>query len=535
MADLSDAFRSVLTDVDKLISDISPFSPEEKGEQRRLLEKWRDMFDSPCRLAVGGAIKQGKSSLVNAMLGHDWSAVGCTETTGTICVMTNKVALQINRPVCCVRHDGTSERWVSLQEAEQMQGIERKQLEEAQGIRWLEYALGQLAPPFLADFELVDTPGVCSADSTGGQTHDSISHGFIKEVDALVLVVRNTMDEMNRELLEAFYSNRSEAIQSSGSGVYIVRTNVDRGCATVEEMEEKKKQLTNDIRNEAILNYGFQESTRVFCVSSTLESKLTCLGADGMKALYTRLRPSYSSMREIPREERRKLLEELGDSCQMIVDSIFRYESYNEVCDVLHAAAGVQELREYIIAEMRNKKLLYRLEHMTGELLRYFQYDYARKIQRYNDILVSEREDFTRFCAMVDSHPEFSRGQLGALLQQVKNSFSQTGISDTEEASTGIVGKLQRIRYALEILRLREDVNEYYYVHQQNFSQDEINDIELLCERNGQVFRPVLSYVQNRYQYWRNMKTKIIYGDFHNVCAKLTYIYGRYVVLLGDQ
>jgi len=531
-ADIVTAFREMLSQAENLVSDVSPFSREEKGEDRSRVEAWRNMFESSCRLAVVGSAKQGKSTLVNALLQHDWSAVGCTETTGTICVMTNKRPLQASRPVHCVSHDGKGTRWVSLAEADAMQGHDREQLARAENVRWLEYALGHLAPPFLADFELVDTPGTGAIIGADGKTHDDISLSFVKDVDALLLVTQDTLGELNKEILKAFQSNRSI---DGGAAVFIVCTQADINCQSVAKMRQKKLDKSRAVREEAISNYQFADSTRVFAVSAALENTLRRVGDAGFSALYEKLRSSCRNSDDISDELLEWVESVLGHAAPLdvILDAVFTANSPNELMETLHDLAGVQELNRFITEEMRAKKLVYRMDRLLTVVTNYFQYDYGSRISGYKELLSREQAAYARFCRMMDGDPDFQSGQLGALLKQVRNNFSQQGVEEVENGRLRLVSRLQELSHSMRLLRQREEVFTYYCSHRNRFTSEESEEIEAVCERNGRLFNPSLEYVGQRRNYWRRKADRMIFADMQYFCQIMKKIYERYIIDLS--
>ena len=536
MSDIVTEFREILSVADNLVGSVSPFPRAEKTAHIAQVAAWRKMFESSCRLAVAGSANQGKSTLVNALLEHDWAAVGCTETTGTICVMTNKTALQATKPVRCVSRDGSGNCWVSVEEANAMQGHSREHLQRAQNICWLEYALGQLAPPFLADFELVDTPGTGAIVGTDGESHDRISLSFVKDVDALLLVTQDTLGELNKKILKAFHSNRRVDAQDSGAGVFIVCSHADLNCGSVEEMQARIQQKSEAVKQEAVENYRFPATTRVFCVSARLENILLQMGAGGMEDLYRKVHATCTDIDDLTEELEEEIIGIAGTSSvvDVILDAVFREKSPQAAADCLHKLAGVQELRKCITEEMKAKKLLFRMERMVEELLRYFLYDYPAGIRRYETILHEEQAAYRKFCHIVDVEPEFRRGQLGALLQAVQKNFSPIGVEEVERGRLLLVDKLQRLKTnGLELLRLRVDVYAYFEAHRSMFAA-EAEEIEALCERNGRLFTPNMASVRKRRVYWLNKSKRMVDRRRSEFCMKVHDIYAKFV-LLGGQ
>ena len=58
-----------------------------RNQYLHIIEEYIISLKEPCRLAVTGRVKSGKSSLINIILGEDLAKVGTSETTSTINIL----------------------------------------------------------------------------------------------------------------------------------------------------------------------------------------------------------------------------------------------------------------------------------------------------------------------------------------------------------------------------------------------------------------------------------------------------------------
>lgn len=65
------------------------------------LNKISQEISNPCRLAITGRVKAGKSSLINVLLNGDYAKVGTDETTATINIFKYGEAPDKSLPVLC--------------------------------------------------------------------------------------------------------------------------------------------------------------------------------------------------------------------------------------------------------------------------------------------------------------------------------------------------------------------------------------------------------------------------------------------------
>jgi hypothetical protein len=128
-----DSMRALATSIERLVLDI----------------------DKPCMVAVVGRVKAGKSSFINALLGHDLAVVAPDEATATVNHFVYGRPTDPSRPVRCHwRGKPPTDHEPSF--IDRLQGHDPETLQLAEGIRYLEYAIEN---PWLREITIVDTPG----------------------------------------------------------------------------------------------------------------------------------------------------------------------------------------------------------------------------------------------------------------------------------------------------------------------------------------------------------------------------------------
>ncbi len=131
-------------------------------------------FDQPLLVTVMGEFSSGKSSFVNAFLGHEIAATGITPTTATI----NVVKYGRERGGRIIGHDG-SVRTLDVEEL-----YEALHALEPEAVRAIERVEILFPLPLLERVNIVDTPGLNSIVPE----HEEVARGFISRADAVIWV-----------------------------------------------------------------------------------------------------------------------------------------------------------------------------------------------------------------------------------------------------------------------------------------------------------------------------------------------------------
>lgn len=152
-------------------------------------------LSKPCRLAITGRVKAGKSTLINVLLDGDYAKVGVSETTATINIFEYGSPKSLDKPILCKFISG-EEKWISRQELDALQGNTEIIISKISEIESLTYYLNDNR---LKNVTLIDTPGIDAAVGKNGDAH--------QEQTELYLGLRNRHKEQTIEL-----SNNADAV-----------------------------------------------------------------------------------------------------------------------------------------------------------------------------------------------------------------------------------------------------------------------------------------------------------------------------------
>lgn len=169
-----------------------------------------------CTLAVGGRVKAGKSTFINALLGENLALVGTTETTATINRFVFGKPLNPQKPVKVVYKNGNVS-YESQAFMDSFQGNDAKTMALSKGILYFERAIEN---PILKEIDLVDTPGTGAvvdehqgaAESAFGikdlqelrKEHSEQTQELVKKADAVIYLVGAVATRDNKEFMDAF-------------------------------------------------------------------------------------------------------------------------------------------------------------------------------------------------------------------------------------------------------------------------------------------------------------------------------------------
>lgn len=150
-----------IKETQQLLTEIIDFikSSPWKADYQARMERFYDLAEKPCVLAIAGQVKAGKSSFLNALLGVDLAAVGTTETTATINVFKYGKLKDPEKPVMVYWTDGREPEAQTKEFIDSLQGYSNEVLEKAEKIDHLEYIVEDER---LTEITLVDTPGFAS-------------------------------------------------------------------------------------------------------------------------------------------------------------------------------------------------------------------------------------------------------------------------------------------------------------------------------------------------------------------------------------
>lgn len=182
------------------------------------LNKISQEISNPCRLAITGRVKAGKSSLINVLLNGDYAKVGTDETTATINIFKYGEAPDKSLPVLCEYINGKSE-WVSKSFLDSLQGNTSEIVSRISEIKSLTFFLSDER---LRNTILIDTPGIDAVVGESGDAHQEQTEKFLglrkqhnnetiqisNNADAVILLLGEVSHESDVDFIQGFLKNR---------------------------------------------------------------------------------------------------------------------------------------------------------------------------------------------------------------------------------------------------------------------------------------------------------------------------------------
>ena len=214
----------------------------------------RRKLQQPCVLAVGGKVKAGKSSFINALLGKELAKVGELETTATINMFRHiseaGSGYTDERPVKVVWESG-NETWETISFMDSLQGNDEATLRRAEGISHLEFFEDH---DLLKALTLVDTPGTDAVVGEDGMAHQQVADRFFNlrqkhadqtessmaGADAIIYLVGAVAGAQGKKFLEDFRLVASDASATNAMGV-LAKVDID------EELLQKRQRQAESV------------------------------------------------------------------------------------------------------------------------------------------------------------------------------------------------------------------------------------------------------------------------------------------------
>lgn len=518
--DITDNFRSILDDAEKLFEGVAPFGEQDRIQARNRFRAWRTRLDEPCRVAVVGLVKAGKSTFVNALMGQDWAKVDARPATGTICTMTNHEAPNPLKPV--LGHYKEASRpatWMTLQEAQNLQSTTEEVLTQAADFEYLEFAMGKNASPMLLDFELVDTPGIAAIVGEGAD-HDRITYGFLEKADALILVDNEYLEENSLPLLKQYCEHCHHDMQKADSSVFIIASRVDENCGgTMEGLSQKKQEREKNIHHQAVTNFDMPHASKVMGISALLDNFLRQIGDMRFAELHRQVRAGNIQ----PLAELAETLP--SQLCELLYNAIQEETDPTLLAARLRYLSGVEEAKKYILREMRIRKTVLRIERLWKEVKAYLEWDLNRLAMQRQDAIRQEQEAFGRFCRMVESDKDFRSGKLGDALSEFIKNFRNDSYKAFEQQRQVLVTRLQDLGEDIKRHQLLADVYSRFCAERATFSSKEAEEISRLCGMHTEAFTTTADEARERSRYWgwkagENPLSANLFNDIATIYAK---------------
>lgn len=192
-----------------------------QDQYANIISEYVKTLEQPCRLAVTGRVKAGKSSLINVLLGADLAKVGITETTATINIFKYGEPKDLEKPVLCEYLDGQKE-WVSKNHLDNLQGNSKEIVEQISKVKNLTYFVKNKC---LENTILIDTPGIDAVVGEDGDAHQEQTELFLglrkqhenetielsNNADAVILLLGDVIHESDKDFIDSFLRNRGHS------------------------------------------------------------------------------------------------------------------------------------------------------------------------------------------------------------------------------------------------------------------------------------------------------------------------------------
>lgn len=249
----------VVTRTSALIDSAAVFFGRLNGCSRYLpeIDKMRRKLYQPCVLAVGGKVKAGKSSFINALLGKNLAKVGELETTATINMFRHiseaDSGYTPERPVKVVWDNGV-ETYETTSFMDSLQGNDDATLQRAQGIAYLEFYEDN---DILKELTLVDTPGT-SAVVKGHidvaerffrlrQKHEEQTNERMAQADAIIYLVGAVAGAASKQFLADF---KDTTAGSSALNALGVLSKVDIDEELLKKRQSQARYVAESLKDE---------------------------------------------------------------------------------------------------------------------------------------------------------------------------------------------------------------------------------------------------------------------------------------------
>jgi len=485
--------------------DMSPWKASYYTQLQQLLSN----IDDPCRLAIAGKVKAGKSSLVNTLLGSDFAKVGTTETTATINVFKYGTPPDRNLPILCQYCDGRSE-WVSKVFLDSIQGTTSDGLKKASEIKNLTYFINDVR---LHDVILIDTPGTNTlVEEHQGQTelyfglrerHNEETIEISNEADAVVYLLGEVAHETNQDFLSSLKDTLGQRSNLNTIGVL---SQIDLSDDRLFNSEERAKDLfqklsfylSTVVPVSAGLEYFLPPKEEAIRMKSILlkfnseENLLNCLRIES-----TFMMPILPGI-EVSLEER-KSIRHLSNGMPWRVFVVIARELYKHDVDsalnILEEYSGMENLKSILNKHFFERSKILRCNNIVEKI-----YDILNKILKYGGLDdLKEEADLKEKCLQ---ECERLSPDISIVLKNMieKHMKSAPYIKDVNKTLTFIKDRILNIR------QVTDRVNQDFYCLQllcdnrNKFTSEEFEELSNLFGYNTNSYRNETQRI-----YWQNI------------------------------
>lgn len=494
------------------------------------LKSLKAQAEEPCVLAIGGRVKAGKSSFLNALLGRDLAKVGISETTATINYFRYGTPPDPEHPVLIVWENG-KESYESKDFLDSLQGNTEEILQKASGIKRIEFLVPD---PILKEVTLVDTPGtdaIVGKDKDGHEKvidtffhlrekHDKETRELTTSADAVIYLTGSVANVRGQQFIQDFRS----AIKSGSSAMNAigVMAKIDLEDDILLHREELAESIAIKLKHE--LNTVVPVSAGLWRAVDRLkaEGKLEWMRnklkqiPESMFDFLTDMEEQFfcdaditatlwegSGLRPLTIEERRTLLGDLDWRVFVVIARYLYRNSLEEAIRLLVDLSGMEQLKEILRKHFFERGRLLRCFRIVNDLYRILD-DLERSRLYETEKEVRSRSDFESFIA---SHPQGGQNrEIAAKLL----AFVDANLK-TEKELAILKDKLQNeLRPQIESLQLKLQAADDHFCalglidkNSDQFTEEEKHELYILFGMYaGSNHENDSMYYSQRQRYW---------------------------------
>jgi len=563
------ATQQLLTEVIDFIKS-SPW----KADYQAQMERFFDLAEKPCVLAIAGQVKAGKSSFLNALLGMDLAAVGTTETTATINVFKYGKVKDPQKPVMVYWADGREPEAQTKEFIDSLQGYSDEVLEKAEKIDHLEYIVEDKR---LANITLVDTPGFASVvDEHEQRTADFFNprreklrnrqfeqSGALTESADAVIFISGPVAKANAQ---KFFGERIPHISTFNAIGILAQIDIIQPSSDIQKDNWKS---VNDILSKAnelaiLLGRTFEhELHTVLPVAASLYHNINKLRQTGeLEELQKNIRliPQNMFNKRFIRNSAYWVKEKEGDkglyqkffeSCGLSLDLRMKmvgdmpwevfcvivitlyYLSLDEAVDFLQRFSGMDRVKQLLEERFFKRSKSIRCARILRDTQQSLVYIKNMELPRKRSE-VKSRDAFLDIIKASKGHYENSL--LEAFTTFVKKNTSDADALDryAEKIDSLLIKTDQLIQMMEQVETLSEGLILLRKVQHLLRGEEEIRELEILLEGDSEKLREYTSaYCNQRQRLWRARMQKVANNqDLSHLLAIVCDCYGK---LLSDK
>lgn len=320
-------------------------------------------LSEPCRLAITGRVKSGKSSLINVLLGGDYAKVGISETTATINIFKYGKPDNIEKPILCEYISG-DKQWIPSADLDSLQGTSQEVIDRISQIKTLTYFLQDER---LKNVTLIDTPGIDAVVGCDGDAHQQQTEAFLglrrqhkeqtielsNNADAVILLLGDVAHESDKDFIDGFLRNRGTQSSVNTIGILSqIDLTDERICNRTSNAQERFETLSSYVNCVVPISSGIKrylptldEAKIIRKILLKLPSKQTLdyMLFGGPKMYF---KPSIAGI-ELTLEERQKIYwhKDMPFRCFAVIAKKLYEKEPNEAIEELNEISGIDNLK----------------------------------------------------------------------------------------------------------------------------------------------------------------------------------------------